>query len=84
MAKGEVVIDEDLCLGCGYCAHFCSRGCIVITGDKFNPQGRQLPTLCAPEKCNACGVCVWMCPHFAIEVYEILESPATYIPAHHS
>jgi 2-oxoglutarate ferredoxin oxidoreductase subunit delta len=69
MAKGEITIDERNCLGCGYCARFCSRGCIEVLGDRFSPQGYLLPTFAHPENCNACGVCGWMCPHFAIEVY---------------
>jgi len=74
MAKGEVVINDGLCLGCGYCAHFCPKGCIQITGDRFSPQGALVPSFVEAEKCNACGICGWMCPHFAIEVYK-------YVPA---
>lgn len=79
MAKGEIVIDENSCLGCGYCTKFCSRECITIPGDKFTPQGYLLAVFTDPENCNACGVCGWMCPHFAIEVYKYIESttPAT-------
>lgn len=76
MAKGEIVIDEMLCKGCGYCERFCSRGCIEITGDKFTPQGYLLPSFANPEKCNACCVCAWMCPDFAIEVYKYVEEGA--------
>ena len=43
MAKGEIVIDEATCKGCSYCARFCSRGCIVIPGDRFTPKGYLLP-----------------------------------------
>lgn len=73
MARGEITIDEAHCRGCGYCEHFCSRNCITIPGDKFTPQGYLLPIFANPEKCNACGVCGWMCPHFAIEVYRYVE-----------
>lgn len=73
MARGEVVIDEMLCKGCGYCVKFCARGCIDITGDKFTPQGHILPVLIKPEKCNACAICGWMCPDFAIEVYKYVQ-----------
>ena len=73
MAKGEVIIDEKLCLGCGYCTKFCTRECIAIVGDKFSPLGYMLPTFVAPEKCTACGICGWMCPHFAIEVYKYVD-----------
>jgi len=70
MAKGEITIDEKLCKGCGYCTEFCNRGCIIIPGDKFTPQGYLLPVFVEPDTCNACGVCGWMCPDFAIEVYK--------------
>jgi ferredoxin len=30
MAKGEIVINEAICKGCGYCGKFCSRGCIEM------------------------------------------------------
>jgi formate hydrogenlyase subunit 6/NADH:ubiquinone oxidoreductase subunit I len=74
MAKGGITINEASCLGCGYCEKFCSRGCIVIPGDKFSPQGYLLPVFANPGRCNACGVCNWMCPHFAIEVYRYIEN----------
>lgn len=70
MARGEIIIDERFCKGCGYCAHFCSRNCITIPGSKFTPQGYLLPVCSKPDLCNACGICGWMCPHFAIEVYK--------------
>ncbi len=73
MAKGEIVIDEAICKGCGYCAKFCSRGCIIVSGERFTPKGYILPDFVNPEKCNACGVCAWMCPRFAIEVYKYVE-----------
>jgi 2-oxoglutarate ferredoxin oxidoreductase subunit delta len=71
MAKGEIIIDERYCKGCGYCAYYCRRHCIVIPGDRFTPQGYLLPVFARPEKCNACGVCGWLCPHFALEVYRV-------------
>jgi NAD-dependent dihydropyrimidine dehydrogenase PreA subunit len=73
MAKGQITIDEKLCKGCGYCAKFCTRGCIVISKDKFTTRGYMLPVFDAPDKCNACGVCGWMCPEYAIEVYKLVK-----------
>lgn len=70
MLKGEVIIDEALCQGCGYCVKFCPRGCIAITGDKFTPQGYLLPTVIKPDECKPCGVCAMLCPAAAIEVYK--------------
>ncbi len=74
MAKGEIIIDEAICKGCGYCAKFCSRGCIVMSNDRFTPKGYLLPDFVQSEKCNGCGICAWMCPRFAIEVYKYVEA----------
>ena len=77
MAKGEIVISESLCRGCGYCVHFCSRGCIEISGDKMSPQGFLLPSLSNPDECTACSICGWLCPHSAITVYKFAEEGAS-------
>ena len=74
MAKGEIVIDEQLCKGCGLCARFCTRGCIASPEDKLGPQGYLLPVFAEPEKCNGCGICGWMCPDFTITVYRFVEA----------
>ena len=51
--KGEIVINETMCLGCGHCEKFCSRGCIAVTGNKFSLHGYLLPVFANPERCNA-------------------------------
>ena len=71
MTVGEVLIKEDFCLGCGYCAEFCPTKSIAISPERFNSQGHLLAEFIHPETCNACGICAWMCPHFAIEVYKV-------------
>ncbi len=76
MAKGEIVISEAYCCGCGLCRKFCGHNCITMPGDRFNPQGYVLPAFSDPERCNGCGICGWMCPHAAIEVYKYVESSA--------
>lgn len=77
MAKGEIVINETFCKGCGLCVEFCSRDCIVMS-DRFNASGFVVPQFTRREKCNACQVCGWMCPESAIEVYRYVdrESPS--------
>ena len=74
MAKGEIVINEGRCKGCGYCTYFCSHGCIVILGDRVTPMGYLLPVFVKPEKCSACCVCAWLCPELAIEVFKFVET----------
>ena len=76
MAKGEITITESLCKGCGYCVHFCNRGCLTLSKEKFTSLGMALPVFSDPEKCNACSICAWMCPDFAIEVYKFVETKA--------
>lgn len=76
MARGEVIIAEKACLGCGYCVAFCPKRCIEISEDKIGPRGFMLPFLVDSEECNACGICGWFCPHSAIEVYRFVENEA--------
>lgn len=70
MARGEIVINREGCFGCGYCAEFCSRGCILM-GDTINSLGYVVPEFLRPENCTACAVCAWMCPQSVIEVYKL-------------
>jgi len=74
MNNSEVVINENYCLGCGYCEEFCPKGCLTISGDNYNAKGQSIPTFSNPDECTACGFCVWMCPHLALEVYQTKES----------
>ena len=77
MAKGEIIINEENCRGCGFCQVFCKQECIVMSKDRFTPLGYLLPDIAKPDDCNACGVCGRMCPHFAIEVYRLIERETT-------
>ncbi len=74
MAKGEILIDEQYCKGCGYCEEYCPKDCIAIQKDKYNSQGYLLPAIIHPEDCNGCGICSFMCPCLAIETYKFVES----------
>ena len=72
MAKGEVVLTENWCKGCGYCEKFCTRQ-VIAMGDVPTSRGNTLPVFIHPEECNACGICALMCPCFALDVYKIIE-----------
>jgi 2-oxoglutarate ferredoxin oxidoreductase subunit beta len=77
MVQNEVVIDEELCHGCGYCVQFCPRGCLDIPGEQPGPMysGYEIAKFINPEQCNACGICTRMCPCGAIEVYLSIKDP---------
>ncbi len=70
MAKGEIVINEVRCKGCGLCVEFCPQDCVAMTEDKISPSGFLLPEVVKPEACTACCICGWMCPDYAIDVYK--------------
>lgn len=74
MPRGEVTINADLCQGCALCVGFCSRGCLELSATKLSAMGSPQPVLARPERCNACCVCAWLCPDFAIEVFRHTES----------
>lgn len=73
MPSGEIVIEKQICQGCGFCVYFCNRGCLSNSSDEFTLVGNPLPVFSDPDKCNACGVCSWLCPACAIEVYKYVE-----------
>jgi len=79
--RGELVIDEESCLGCGYCVAACKPGCLEFTGERTNSRGFALPVLARPEDCTACGGCAVMCPPLAIEVYAIVSTTGEDHPA---
>lgn len=74
MNKGEVIISEARCKGCGYCVHFCPRQTLGIPEGKLSSKGYALPEVVKAEDCTACGICGWLCPEQAIEVYRLVES----------
>lgn len=73
MARGEIEINENLCKGCGYCVDFCKQDCITMPEGKLTLKGTALAEFTNKDKCNACGICSWMCPDFAIDVYKYVE-----------
>jgi len=71
MAKYEVVIEDQICQGCGYCEKFCYRNCIEMSKKKLTPLGFPTPKIVDLENCTGCGLCSMMCPAYALEVYAL-------------
>jgi len=69
-ARGEIVIIEDRCKGCGFCVEYCPNDVLELS-DKFNSMGYHQPVVVNKEDCVDCGFCQMICPDFAIFSEEI-------------
>jgi len=68
--KGEIIIIEDRCKGCGFCIEYCPHKVLVFS-KKFNIKGYHPPEITKPEVCVNCGFCRMICPEFAIYTFEV-------------
>ncbi len=64
---GMVIIDQDKCKGCGFCAAACAAAALEITADKKCRMVEEMPF------CISCGDCVAICPEDAIELTEFIQ-----------
>jgi 2-oxoglutarate ferredoxin oxidoreductase subunit delta len=55
-----VLIQEDLCKGCGLCIDICPPG-VLRQDSKLNHLGFH-PAAYTGQWCNACGLCFYACP----------------------
>jgi 2-oxoglutarate ferredoxin oxidoreductase subunit delta len=70
MAKGRIVVNEDLCKGCGLCTTVCPKDLIHMAMDRFTSKGYHPAELVDPGgECTGCAICSVICPDAAITVY---------------
>lgn len=62
MAKGEVTVDYEICLGCGVCIQACPFSYLALTHYTGDPYKRVYPELEEGHGCNGCGICSGSCP----------------------
>ena len=57
-----LLVDKDLCIGCGLCVKACGNAGIVVEGERPNRFAH------ATDGCILCGACVQACPKKAISI----------------
>jgi NAD-dependent dihydropyrimidine dehydrogenase PreA subunit len=65
----DVVVDPQICKGCGYCLEACSLG-VFEPSDAFNTSGYKPFAADNGASCVGCLRCLYACPDFAIAVNE--------------
>jgi 2-oxoglutarate ferredoxin oxidoreductase subunit delta len=70
MARGRIVVDDNLCKGCALCTSVCPKNVIHMDNDRLTPKGYHPAALVDPEEaCTGCAICAVICPDAAITVY---------------
>ena len=68
----RIVIDREMCKGCGLCVSVCPRDCFE-DDEELNGYGVH-PVKARPDSgCTGCARCALICPDTAIEVYRELR-----------
>ena len=66
----ELLLDRDICVGCGICADNCPKEAIIYSPAEF--RGIRAVTRPSidfdPERCVLCGECVSLCPMHALQM----------------
>jgi len=71
--KGETVIENRFCKGCGLCINKCPTGVLLFHNTPTNKWGVEV-VADGPEYCIGCRLCEMHCPDFAIFAYALDES----------
>jgi 2-oxoglutarate ferredoxin oxidoreductase subunit delta len=74
LAKGRIVVNEELCKGCGLCLTVCPYNLIRLA-DHYNSKGYRPATLVDLEgQCTGCTLCAMMCPDAVITVFRLVRA----------
>ena len=65
--RASVIIDEELCKGCGLCIMACGRQVLGLARH-INSRGFHPAAALHLEKCTACAQCGVMCPDACITI----------------
>jgi 2-oxoglutarate ferredoxin oxidoreductase subunit delta len=69
LAKGRIVVDEEMCKGCELCINVCPYD-LISMADHYNGKGYKPAELVDPEnRCTGCTLCAMICPDAVITVF---------------
>jgi 2-oxoglutarate ferredoxin oxidoreductase subunit delta len=72
--RGNVIIDQEECKGCGLCVDSCPPECLELAPE-LNAYGVH-PAQYTGEDCTGCGACYYCCPEPGAITVERLTPPA--------
>lgn len=61
---GKIVIEQNLCTGCGLCVEVCPKEVLALDSG-INAKGYHFVSM-TRKRCSGCALCAQMCPHAAI------------------
>jgi 2-oxoglutarate ferredoxin oxidoreductase subunit delta len=62
----KIIIDRDVCKGCGLCVTVCPKKALMIA-KTLNAKGYFAVEHADSIPCTACGTCMIVCPEMALE-----------------
>lgn len=68
--KGAVVVDKEVCKGCGVCIEACQDNVLALHKD-VNSRGYNYSYMENPDNCIGCSNCAVVCPDTCITVYRV-------------
>jgi 2-oxoglutarate ferredoxin oxidoreductase subunit delta len=69
VVKHKVVIDTEMCKGCGLCVAFCAKK-VLKESEHLNKAGYHYAEPDDMDQCTGCLICTLVCPEVVIEVYD--------------
>lgn len=71
--RGAIIIDTDMCKGCGLCIVACPAKILGLAPKKVNRRGYPYMNVLDEGKCTGCASCAIVCPDSCITVYRKKE-----------
>lgn len=73
LARGRIVINEEMCKGCELCTRVCPYN-LIHMAEHYNSKGYKPAYLLDPEhRCTGCTLCAMICPEAVITVFRMVK-----------